>query len=728
MFVEISNKISKEILSKAIKLFLIVSIPLIILVLFTNQLDRRVEYNDWKKKQESLVTSVKTDIGTYFYSALTDLLVLADNKLLFQGSEKTNTELASYFISLSNISRSYNQLRFINNNGQEVVRVNFKSDDAEIVPFEQLQNKSHRPYFQTAIKLMSHEVFISRLDLNVERGEIEHPIRPVIRFATPVFNQNGLKQGILIFNFHAEKLLYLLNIHNRSNKGRLLLLNEQGYYLFSDKAEEAWGFQIAGRPSFSEHYHEWSEIKKLSAGSFLSQNGLFKHSMANQFNQVDKAWLNKYTPLASIKIFNEEKPWHIVSFVDKELLYAASNQRLRYAFVLISIILLLLVPVSLAWGKIRFCSEELIKRNRIYNQVVEQSDELIYITNTDGVIQYINPATMHYTGYQQEELIGKTPRIFNSGRQTTEFYDHLWNTIKDNRPFDGVFVNKRKDGSVFYESKTITPLHDSDGNIKHFVSTGRDISSNRGEYERDMDLTNRMAGGISHHFGNLIGVISLFSEFILMESGKEDSSTKNYINKIVATIDRVRKLLDRIRNVIKININPEYSVDLIKSLHSVVPQWVSEKERKINVLSKFNHDIPGIYCDSDSIVLALRSLLDNAYDVTDDNGSIEVGSRIISLENEVCVTCGEPLSGDFVELYVSDSGKGIPQDIQEKIWDPFYTNKESGNLVGITPGLGLSAVRSITHSNKGHILVSTSNEKGTTVSLLLPIEKKSTAD
>ncbi len=107
---------------------------------------------------------------------------------------------------------------------------------------------------------------------------------------------------------------------------------------------------------------------------------------------------------------------------------------------------------------------------------LEQTADSVMVTDRMGVIEYVNPAFLAITGYHRDEVIGKTPRILKSTHHSDDFYKNMWATIQKGKVFRDVFVNTRKDGSEFYEEKTISPLKDEQGNITHFVSTGKDIT------------------------------------------------------------------------------------------------------------------------------------------------------------------------------------------------------------------------------------------------------------
>jgi diguanylate cyclase (GGDEF)-like protein/PAS domain S-box-containing protein len=118
------------------------------------------------------------------------------------------------------------------------------------------------------------------------------------------------------------------------------------------------------------------------------------------------------------------------------------------------------------------------------SSALESTADSVVITGRDGIIEYVNPAFERTTGYSRAEALGRKPSILKSGRQPPEFYRRLWETILSGEVFSDVFVNKKKDGSLFYDEKTITPLRDAAGEITHFVATGRDISERLRTQER----------------------------------------------------------------------------------------------------------------------------------------------------------------------------------------------------------------------------------------------------
>ena len=134
----------------------------------------------------------------------------------------------------------------------------------------------------------------------------------------------------------------------------------------------------------------------------------------------------------------------------------------------------LLMPVIFIWHN-RIRRQEEAKLRRL-SSVVEHATDIIYITDRDGVIEYVNPGFEQATGYTRGEATGKTPRLVKSGKHSAEFYQDLWSKALDGKEIRELFINRRKDGSLFYEEKTITPIKDKTGAVTHFVSTGKDVS------------------------------------------------------------------------------------------------------------------------------------------------------------------------------------------------------------------------------------------------------------
>ena len=134
-------------------------------------------------------------------------------------------------------------------------------------------------------------------------------------------------------------------------------------------------------------------------------------------------------------------------------------------------------------------TEDVLKK---FSRAIEQTDDSVFITNRDGMIEYVNSAFERLTGYGQTDAVGATPRLFSSGQHDGAFYRTMWQTLLDGRVFRAVFLNKARDGRLYYEDQTVTPIQDESGRITHFVSTGRDITQRKRSEEALRRLNDRL--------------------------------------------------------------------------------------------------------------------------------------------------------------------------------------------------------------------------------------------
>ena len=184
-----------------------------------------------------------------------DVLYLAEQKTLqdfLSGHPETRRELEQEYVRFGTRRSVYDQIRFLDTQGNEVIRVNFRGGQAEIVPHDQLQAKDDRYYYRAALKLQTGEVFVSEFDLNVEHDQIERPLEPVLRFLTPVVDSVGSTRGLLALNYAGNHLLRRLN--DLSLPGVTLLVNSSGHYIHGRNADDAWGWLLGHTETFSKHF------------------------------------------------------------------------------------------------------------------------------------------------------------------------------------------------------------------------------------------------------------------------------------------------------------------------------------------------------------------------------------------------------------------------------------------------------------------------------------------
>ena len=113
---------------------------------------------------------------------------------------------------------------------------------------------------------------------------------------------------------------------------------------------------------------------------------------------------------------------------------------------------------------------------KLFSSAVDQIDEAVVLTDREGIIQYVNKAFERATGFTADEAVGRTPRILKSGKVEGSVYETMWQTILSGRSYHGVLINRKKDGTLYHEDKTITPVFDASGTVTHFVAIGTDVT------------------------------------------------------------------------------------------------------------------------------------------------------------------------------------------------------------------------------------------------------------
>ncbi|MGE4509241.1 MAG: diguanylate cyclase [Eubacteriaceae bacterium] len=211
-----------------------------------------------------------------------ELLFLSDCLRLHDSGDGDYTEVTADWLAFSNRKQIYDQIRFIDINGDEIIRVDFEDGGAILVEDDQLQNKKDRYYFTDTISLDRNQIYISPFDLNMENGLIEEPLKPMLRFSMPYYDVDGILRGIVILNYSGTDLLNQVENIAEINDGDISLLNSQGYWLFNGTdPDKNWAFMYDDRENetFSNLYPDtWETISVNDEGAIETDDGIFIYS------------------------------------------------------------------------------------------------------------------------------------------------------------------------------------------------------------------------------------------------------------------------------------------------------------------------------------------------------------------------------------------------------------------------------------------------------------------
>jgi two-component system cell cycle sensor histidine kinase/response regulator CckA len=353
--------------------------------------------------------------------------------------------------------------------------------------------------------------------------------------------------------------------------------------------------------------------------------------------------------------------------------------------------------------------------------VVEQSADAIFITNSEGIIEYVNPAFEMLTGYSLEEVTGRTSSILKSGEQAPVLYREVWESIRSGNAGRSIVVNRKKNGEVYYVDESISAIRDAEGRIANFVSNGRDFTERlRLEAQllqsQKMDAIGHLAGGIAHDFNNLLTIITSYSELAL-DSVALESPAQARIQEILSA---ARRAADLTRQLLAFSRKQPQALR-VADLNPVVSGIAKTLRRLIGEDIELVF-IPGqalgrIRLDPVQIEQILMNLAANARDAMPQGGqctietcNVQVDEQYVDRKRAVIPT------GRYAVLSLTDTGDGIPADHLSHVFEPFYTTKPSGKGTG----LGLATVYGIVKQNQGFVWAYSEPGMGTVIKIYLP--------
>ena len=351
---------------------------------------------------------------------------------------------------------------------------------------------------------------------------------------------------------------------------------------------------------------------------------------------------------------------------------------------------------------------------------IEQTGEMIVITDTEGDIQYVNSAFERVTGYSRKEAIGQNPRILKSGRQDPPFYRNLWKTISSGGIFHGRMVNKRKDGTFFTEEATISPALDASGQIVNYIAVKHDITENlrmtaQLQQAQKMESVGRLAGGVAHDFNNMLSVIHGYTELALerVESSEPlHADLTEILNAAKRSTEITRQLLAFARRQ---TINPKV-LDVNETVEGMLKMLRRLIGEDIDLVWQPKSAVWEVKIDPIQIDQILANLCINARDAIAGVGKVRIETTAVTFDEDYCSNHVGFITGEFVLLSVSDDGCGMDKQTLDSIFEPFFTTKG----VNQGTGLGLATIYGIVKQNNGFINVYSEPGMGTIFKIYFP--------
>lgn len=392
---------------------------------------------------------------------------------------------------------------------------------------------------------------------------------------------------------------------------------------------------------------------------------------------------------------------------------------------------------------------------------LDHCGSVIVIANEKGEIEYVNPMFTKLTGYEKEEVMGQSPRIFQTLNSSEVLFEQIWGELLKGGEWHGEIENLRKDGAAYWGLLDVRPFRDADGNVAGFIGSMEDITNfkklqfeleekNRETNELLFELKDaqqkmiqqeklagigQLAAGVSHEINNPLGyVLSNFETFkkytnritgmleCTIEKNESDSCTKEMekmrfiLTEIPEMVEDIRIGLARIQEIVQslrlfsTSGNEDYreTYDLNDGIRNVLNIAFGEFRECCSIRLELA-DIPMIYVNPESMNQVLLNIVVNAGQVLNECKENEEGLLRIRTSQQK----------ETVEILFEDNGPGIPRDIREKVFLPFFTTKP----IGRGTGMGLSVVFDvIVNKHGGEIIIDESDLGGALIKIVLPVK------
>ena len=438
------------------------------------------------QNQQAVLNASHLQIAEKLNRAHHDILFMAKNPVVENYIDNKTVanrhQMEQFFYDFMVTRRNlFDQMRYLDKSGMEIARVNNYVHKAEIIKQKDLQNKASRYYFQEGLALQANQIYLSPLDLNVEHGQIEQPIKPTIRFVIRALDHQGKPDGVLVINFLAGSLLQQLASYAQTRDLYLLIANHHGDWFIGPNKQSEWGFMYPqqSRSNFQRYNSAiWEKSRQLKSQSVHLFNQESNPASVTMFRPQDDIAPNNKSRFLT----NPDTIWTLLAEVNKEN-FKQFKQSILYSlipsFVLLSILFAVLVILIMYYAfKEKQAALAAFQRGQQLNDLIESIPDALIVVNEQGKIQLINEQTEVSFQYSRDQLIGQPIELLVPTR-----YHHLHEKNRQeyiNNPINRAMgENKslyacRQDGSEFPVAIALNHMKTKQHNW--FISVIRDMT------------------------------------------------------------------------------------------------------------------------------------------------------------------------------------------------------------------------------------------------------------
>ncbi|TLS75680.1 PAS domain S-box protein [Mariprofundus erugo] len=516
---------------------------------------------------------------------------------LLDANRKGRDVLKQDMLAFISSSDFYDQIRFIDLSGMEVVRVDYNHGHPAIVPDDQLQYKGDRYYFTEMMGLNSGSIYISPLDLNIEHGSVELPYKPTVRFAMALFDANGMRRGGLVLNVLAESMLSRFRDSMIDTPASSMLLNRDGYWLHHPDRELEWGQSVQERSGESmaiSNPQHWQQINRDQRGQFVDHGEGGSGEYLVTFDSVRPLETMPHMHGLRVHIAHDGPQWKVVSLYPVDFL-KGQMQELRNRVVLVAVLALILVSSFLV---IIFRDRDREDRFRralhIRTRAMDEATGGIVICDAAQAhipAIYCNHAFERMSGYGREEVLGHNcGELLLGEKSDPEIARAMREAVIEGYPFRGVQRNYRADGVMFWDEVSIAPVHDLSGTLTHYIAYHQDVSERMQADARQIRLLadvkklsrslltirdrerQDMAHTLHDDIGQLTTALQVHVELAAMAARDGDHVREEAVISELGIL--VRQLMQSVRNSLQgLRADPVEGTGLAEQLQQLCSRW-----------------------------------------------------------------------------------------------------------------------------------------------------------
>lgn len=645
-------------------------------------------------------------------AVLSDLRYLSQHNeikhYLEQTSGSNRLNLAREYLVLSSQKHIYDQIRFIDLGGMEAVRVNFNDGRPEIVADSALQDKHDRYYFEETLWLSPGQIYVSPLDLDIEQGANEQPPRPVIRFATPVADGQGLIRGMVVLNYLVQRLRDKLSaLTEQGQAGKIWLLNAEGYWLMGPTPEDEWGFALPERSQRNlarSAPRLWQQMQAEKSG----------------LHQSAASWIHFERVYPLLGVSGPAGSADFARPVDADRYYLTVAVELPQSTLQVANLALLKKLWSVYGGLVLFSFlvagmlAFAINRNRALARVVEKVVDdlplLVSYVDTDQRYRFNNMAYERFFGLKLKVMYGKTMLELlgeDAYRAVRPYIEQALAgqavSFERQLPYAGAGMH---DVMVSY-LPDMTPK----GEVRGFYVMVNDISqlkeSERRERQHMVELAHvsrlasmgEMATEIAHEINQPLAAIAMYSAAGLrtLQGEPDPAQIKTWLESINTQAKRASEIVRRVRHFVQKR-EPQFGPVDLNLIAREVAALIQHEARslQVEIVLDLAEDLPSVQGERILLEQVVFNLARNALDAV----QIQAGERKITLRTTV--------DAHLVYFEVSDNGPGVDPALAERMFDSFVTSKQEGL------GMGLTISRTIIEAHAGSLRCTPNPEGGAT--------------